>query len=256
MSVRATHVPFYPSDWLGGVAGMTPAQIGVYTTILMLIYDAGGPIAYDARRLSRRMCCPIGTFKTIIDDLISDQKLVLRDGFLSNMRAEIELEKLNQKRLSASENAKTRWQEKPNKTTGDVMRTHSDRNANQSQSQNHSYKKEDTNVSSKEKRGTRLSSDWVPDQTQTNEAFQMGLTMQEIDNEAAKFRDYWIAKSGKDATKLDWSATWRNWIRRVVESRSRQAGKSVPVRDHGKSQTFLGETLRLIKERENYGYGG
>jgi hypothetical protein len=27
------------------------------------------------------------------------------------------------------------------------------------------------------------------------------------------FRDYWLAKSGKDATKLDWFATWRNWVR-------------------------------------------
>jgi len=29
----------------------------------------------------------------------------------------------------------------------------------------------------------------------------------------AGFRDYWIAKAGKDGVKLDWLATWRNWIR-------------------------------------------
>ena len=29
---------------------------------------------------------------------------------------------------------------------------------------------------------------------------------------AAKFRNYWVAKSGKDATKLDWQATWENWV--------------------------------------------
>jgi hypothetical protein len=27
-----------------------------------------------------------------------------------------------------------------------------------------------------------------------------------------KFINYWTAKSGKDATKLDWPATWRNWM--------------------------------------------
>lgn len=31
--------------------------------------------------------------------------------------------------------------------------------------------------------------------------------------EAAKFKDYWLAKTGKDATKADWFATWRNWVR-------------------------------------------
>jgi hypothetical protein len=30
--------------------------------------------------------------------------------------------------------------------------------------------------------------------------------------ETEKFINYWTARSGKDATKLDWSATWRNWI--------------------------------------------
>jgi hypothetical protein len=30
--------------------------------------------------------------------------------------------------------------------------------------------------------------------------------------ETEKFINFWVAKSGKDATKLDWVATWRNWI--------------------------------------------
>lgn len=33
------------------------------------------------------------------------------------------------------------------------------------------------------------------------------------DRTFAKFRDYWRAKSGSQATKLDWDATWRNWCR-------------------------------------------
>lgn len=31
---------------------------------------------------------------------------------------------------------------------------------------------------------------------------------------ADQFLDYWVAKPGKDGTKLDWEATWRNWVRR------------------------------------------
>lgn len=30
--------------------------------------------------------------------------------------------------------------------------------------------------------------------------------------ETEKFVNYWRAKTGKDATKLDWEATWRNWM--------------------------------------------
>lgn len=28
---------------------------------------------------------------------------------------------------------------------------------------------------------------------------------------ASQFRNHWVAKTGKDATKLDWYATWQNW---------------------------------------------
>lgn len=34
----------------------------------------------------------------------------------------------------------------------------------------------------------------------------------DLDLETEKFRNYWAAKAGSGATKLDWPATWRNWI--------------------------------------------
>jgi hypothetical protein len=33
--------------------------------------------------------------------------------------------------------------------------------------------------------------------------------------ELLNFRDYWAAKAGKDGTKLDWQATWRQWARKA-----------------------------------------
>jgi hypothetical protein len=117
-------------------------------------------------------------------------------------------------------------------------------------------KKEDTNVSSKEIRGSRLKADWQPTDQDRNSVLEMGFNWEEIDHETNKFRDYWISKAGAGGVKRDWSATWRNWCRNVIERRGGKAGKPNPVRDDGKPQTFLGETLRLIKEREGYGYGG
>ena len=45
------------------------------------------------------------------------------------------------------------------------------------------------------------------------------------ESEIDKFRDYWIAKAGDNATKKDWSATWRNWCRNAHE-RSRPPRKA------------------------------
>ena len=55
-------------------------------------------------------------------------------------------------------------------------------------------------------RGTRLSSDWEPKEHQDQT------------EELAKFRDYWLAIPGSKGVKLDWDATWRNWIRNAKPS--------------------------------------
>lgn len=61
-------------------------------------------------------------------------------------------------------------------------------------------------------RGTRLPKDWsLPDEWKKWAA--EARTDVDPDLEGQKFADYWHAKTGKDATKADWQATWRNWIR-------------------------------------------
>jgi len=41
------------------------------------------------------------------------------------------------------------------------------------------------------------------------------------------FVDYWIAQPGQRGVKLDWEATWRNWMRR--KQSDRVAGKLTPT---------------------------
>lgn len=63
-------------------------------------------------------------------------------------------------------------------------------------------------------RASRLPPDWQP--SAGDDAFARSLRLDPA-RILASFRDYWTAKSGADATKLDWSATWRNWCRREAE---------------------------------------
>lgn len=66
-------------------------------------------------------------------------------------------------------------------------------------------------------RGTRLSPDWMLPSEWGHWALKLGMTREAILIEEEKFRDYWIAKTGSSATKADWQATWRNWIRKKLE---------------------------------------
>lgn len=62
-------------------------------------------------------------------------------------------------------------------------------------------------------RGSRLSGSWSPDPSVWDDMLSQFPDV-DLKLETEQFRDYWIAKSGKDATKLDWNRTWRNWIRK------------------------------------------
>jgi hypothetical protein len=73
-------------------------------------------------------------------------------------------------------------------------------------------------------RGSRLSSDWGPSTSEIAFAVDRGMTLELAHVEAEKFRNYWTAKTGVNATKRDWSATWRNWIITAME-RGNGAGR-------------------------------
>lgn len=73
---------------------------------------------------------------------------------------------------------------------------------------------------SETKRGTRLPSDWVLPAGWGRWALEQGHSESTIRLEADKFADFWRAKGGKDAAKLDWEATWRNWMRNAPKARN------------------------------------
>ncbi|WP_160119898.1 hypothetical protein [Rhodovarius lipocyclicus] len=73
-------------------------------------------------------------------------------------------------------------------------------------------------------RGCRLPPDWQPNDEDAEYAARLGLDPNRV---AENFRDYWHAKAGKDAAKLDWPATWRGWCRRDAERQPRPA-RSAP----------------------------
>lgn len=60
-------------------------------------------------------------------------------------------------------------------------------------------------------------------------ALDAGLSETAYRNVYLNFRDYWTARAGAGAIKLDWLATWRLWCRRDADGVSNRA----PSRGHG-----------------------
>lgn len=63
-------------------------------------------------------------------------------------------------------------------------------------------------------RAARLAADWaLPAEWQLWALKEQSTwTPEHVRKVAAQFRNYWIAASGRNAAKLDWYATWQNWV--------------------------------------------
>lgn len=85
----------------------------------------------------------------------------------------------------------------------------------------------------------RLPADWTPsdDDIAFCKAKRPDLDANDV---AERFRDHWIAQPGAKGRKLDWSATWRNWVRN--EKRQNAPQKT----QHQLNQEGIARSLGLI----------
>jgi len=84
------------------------------------------------------------------------------------------------------------------------------------------------------KTGQRLPKNWQPSKELRTWAMTERTDL-DIKRVIDSFTDYWIAKTGSTATKLDWDATFRNWVRnekqRGLQSRNGTGETAIQARD-------------------------
>jgi len=73
------------------------------------------------------------------------------------------------------------------------------------------------------KRGTRIPENFAIDDDMRKWLADSNLTHLDAQAITVEFVDYWVGVAGVKGVKLDWVATWRNWIRRKAEETPRQS---------------------------------
>ena len=77
------------SDWKAGVATLTGEQRGVYITLLSHIHEAGGAIPFDIKDLAIQSGISVARLEPVIERLLKEGLIVLRDGMVSNGKPSI-----------------------------------------------------------------------------------------------------------------------------------------------------------------------
>lgn len=79
---------WFQGDFLGGVRGMTAAEIGVYAMLLNEMYERGTALSQSHAVLARLCGIPVPGFKRTLDMLIAAGKIIVLDAGLWNARVE------------------------------------------------------------------------------------------------------------------------------------------------------------------------
>lgn len=246
-------VRFYASKWRSGCFGLSFEQEGLYIRMCAYIYDTQDRVPLDDSVAAKFLGGHTNAYRKIRDQLAALGKIVRTADGWTVPKAEIEIRKalgaawksdgeelddggatLEGQPDALPDTLTVTQQVTPPEPLPDTQGVFSEK-ANEIngpiKTKYKGLKKEEDSPSSppptsvaKPKaapRGARLQPDWaLPsdwfDWTRINFA---QATPDLIRLEAEKFADYWHAKSGQQASKLDWQATWRNWCRTAFASR-------------------------------------
>jgi len=125
---KQPYVRFFASDWLGGTRGMKAAEVGIYITLIAMMYERCEPLPEDHKKLSRQCGCGSAAFAKALEMLVDDGKVTRLDEGLWNNRVEKEFKWREKNSQQSSDAANERWK-KSNKNKGDDMQAQSERNA-------------------------------------------------------------------------------------------------------------------------------
>lgn len=82
----------FPDNFIAGTVGLTLEEKGAYSLVLDLMYVRGGPVPDEPRYIAGVCNCSVRKWNAIRQRLVDLGKISVVDGYLTNHRAEEEIE--------------------------------------------------------------------------------------------------------------------------------------------------------------------
>lgn len=225
---------YYGDAYMADTRHLTLAEHGAYHLLLLIAWRSPNcALPDDDKRIAQML--GVGVPKWLrIKPAVMDFWQLGPHGWQQKRQLK-EFKNAQEKRAKCSASANARWNANPLENNGfGNANAYPNEDANADATITITSKKEISNDISK-KRGTRLPDDWQPSTVDIEFAAKAGHTGEALAGIVDEFRDYWHAQPGQRGVKLDWEATWRNWIRREGKARANGGGRRKPkfVSDSG-----------------------
>jgi uncharacterized protein YdaU (DUF1376 family) len=217
---------FHIGDYRAATAHLSNDEDLAYRRLLDMYYDSETPIPLDTEWVSRRLRLDSEVVLSVLKDFFVLQE----NGWFHSKCNEIIIAyhanaEKNRENGKKGGRPKTQWV-----SDGNPIDTQSqpDGKATNNQEPITNNHKPITKV----ERASRLQDNWQP-----NDAMIQFCMDERPDLDwkfvSDGFRDYWISQAGAKGRKIDWDATWRNWVR----NQRKAFGNKLPT--NGKSENQL-----------------
>lgn len=189
---------FNISDWTLHTSHLTEIEELVYFRLINYYYDTESPIPKETQSVIRRL--RLGSHSDIVQSIL-DEFFTLDGDEYRHKRCDELIDEYHAKAIKNKENGSKGGRPKAKETQSVISG-----NPNETLTNNYKLKTNNHN------RGTRLPIDWQPTKDYIDFCKQERPELDAV-KVAEQFKDYWVAKAGSAGVKLDWMATWRNWVR-------------------------------------------
>lgn len=226
---QAPWVKWEPSAFLNGVFGLHPETVGVYSVILNLIYENGGPIDDNSAVLARRLSMRPSSLEKRLSELVRAKKIIRVDGVISNSRAEIEIEarakKLVETRRKVGEKSEESRQNLPKKVNG-----YNGNHALEEEKKKSRVDREPARARAKAVKSIRIDPRRKISDSNIVFARSRGLSKREYEFEWSIFVRYYAQRDDRqpNARSTDWDSVWESWVLKKAHELGRE-----PLYDDG-----------------------
>jgi uncharacterized protein YdaU (DUF1376 family) len=206
---------FNIGDYESHTKHLTPIEDICYRRLLDYYYLHELPIQNDIDKISRLLM--LNEYSTTVERVLNEF-FTLDETVWINKRADEEINAYYGKKKQASNAGKA----------SAALRKQRSLNG-RSISVEPNIKQEPLNINHKPavERASRLPKNWQLPQDYLDFCLKERPELDAV-QVSLSFKDFWIAKAGKDGAKLDWFATWRNWVRNQKSN-----GINKPMKGHG-----------------------
>jgi uncharacterized protein YdaU (DUF1376 family) len=195
---------FNIGDYRRDTSHLTLLEHGLYRQLLDTYYLNEEPLPADEAILMRTHCVRTAEEQQALRNLLQDFFWLSDSGWVHNGCEKV-IQQYRTKSQKASESAKVRWERNAN-----ALPSQSERYANHKPITNN-HKPIKNNNAAEAARAKRLDVIELPEEwAKFCKDTRPDLNPKSI---FEQFKDYWVAQGGQKGAKLDWFATWRNWVR-------------------------------------------